>query len=108
MIRRPPRSTLFPTRRSSDLNMDKNLSWTSSLGEAYVSQPEDVTNAVQTLREEARKSGHLDSNEQHKVTTQGNTTVIKPASPQVVYLAAHDTCLLYGASSDAYPCWYPD
>src|SRR5258708_6855261 len=36
-------------------NMDKNLSWTSSLGEAYVSQPEDVTNAVQTLREEARK-----------------------------------------------------
>src|ERR1700745_2690834 len=36
-------------------NMDKNLSWTSSLGEAYVNQPQDVTDAVQTLREEARK-----------------------------------------------------
>ena len=38
-------------------NMDKNLSWTSSLGEAYVTQPQDVTDAVQTLREEARKAG---------------------------------------------------
>src|SRR5438309_7720360 len=35
-------------------NMDKNLSWTSSLGEAYVSQPQDVTEAVQTLRQQAR------------------------------------------------------
>jgi hypothetical protein len=34
-------------------NMDKNLSWTSSLGEAYVSQPQDVTDAVQTMRQEA-------------------------------------------------------
>src|SRR6267143_7255789 len=39
-------------------NMDKNLSWTSSLGEAYVNQPQDVTDAVQTLREEAHKTGH--------------------------------------------------
>jgi len=31
-------------------NMDKNLSWTSSLGEAYINQPQDVTDAVQTLR----------------------------------------------------------
>src|SRR6266700_7158845 len=28
-------------------NMDKNLSWTSSLGEAYISQPQDVSGAVQ-------------------------------------------------------------
>src|ERR1700716_3948905 len=50
-------------------NMDKNLSWTSSLGEAYISQPQDVTDAVQTLRQEASKAGHLNSNEQEKVTT---------------------------------------
>src|SRR3989442_7312012 len=31
-------------------NMDENLSWTSSLGDAYISQPQDVTDAVQTLR----------------------------------------------------------
>src|SRR3982074_1211689 len=51
-------------------NMDKNLSWTSSLGEAYVTQPQDVTDAVQALREEARKAGNLNSNEQEKETTQ--------------------------------------
>src|SRR6202043_3304797 len=47
-------------------NMDKNLSWTSAVGEAYVGQAQDVTDAVQTLREDARKDGHLDSNEQEK------------------------------------------
>src|SRR6266566_2032999 len=45
-------------------NMDKNLSWTSSLGEAYVSQPQDVTEAVQTLRQQARSAGHLSNTEQ--------------------------------------------
>ncbi len=88
-------------------NMDKNLSWTSSLGEAYVSQPQDVTNAVQTLREDARKTGHLDSNEQEKVTTQGNTIVIEPANPEVVYVPAYDPWLVYGAPIVAYPGWYP-
>jgi len=66
--------------------MDKNLTWTSSLGEAYATQPQDVTDAVQTMRQEARKAGHLDSNEQEKVTTQGNTIVIEPANPEVVYV----------------------
>ena len=88
-------------------NMDKNLSWTSSLGEAYISQAQDVTKAVQTLREDARKSGHLNSNEQEKVSTQGNTIVIEPADPQVVYVPAYDPWLVYGAPIIAYPGWYP-
>jgi len=89
-------------------NMDKNLSWTSSLGEAYVSQPQDVTDAVQTLREDARKDGHLNSNEQEKVTTQGNTIVIEPATPEVVYVPAYDPWLVYGAPIVAYPGWYAE
>ena len=88
-------------------NMDKNLSWTSSLGEAYVNQPQDVTDAVQTLRQEARKAGHLDNSEQEKVTTQGNTIIIQPANPQVVYVPAYDPWLVYGAPIVAYPGWYP-
>jgi hypothetical protein len=88
-------------------NMDKNLSWTSSLGEAYISQPQDVTDAVQTLRQEAHKTGHLESNEQEKVTTQGNTIIIEPANPQVVYVPAYDPWLVYGAPIVAYPGWYP-
>jgi hypothetical protein len=88
-------------------NMDKNLSWTSSLGEAYVTQPQDVTDAVQTLREEARKGGQLNTNEQEKVTTQGNTIIIEPANPEVVYAPAYDPWLVYGAPIVAYPGWYP-
>jgi Protein of unknown function (DUF3300) len=88
-------------------NMDKNLSWTSSLGEAYTSEPDDVTNAVQTLRRQAENTGHLNSSEQEKVTTQGSTIVIEPANPQVVYVPAYDPWLVYGAPIVAYPGWYP-
>jgi hypothetical protein len=88
-------------------NMDKNLSWTSSLGEAYISQPQDVTDAVQTLRQQARSAGHLNNSEQEKVTTQGNTIIIEPADPEVVYVPAYDPWLVYGAPIIAYPGWYP-
>jgi hypothetical protein len=88
-------------------NMDKNLSWTSSLGDAYANQPQDVTDAVQAMREQARKAGHLDSNEQEQVTTQGNTIIIEPAYPEVVYVPAYDPWLVYGAPIVAYPGWYP-
>src|SRR5947199_8798211 len=62
--------------------MDKNLSWTSSLGEAYVSQPQVVTAAGQTLRQQASSAGHPSTTEQDNVTTQGNTLIIGPANPQ--------------------------
>jgi uncharacterized protein DUF3300 len=88
-------------------NMDKNLSWTSSLGEAYASEPEDVTNAVQEMRQQAQKAGHLNSNEQERVTTQGNTVIIEPVNPDVVYVPAYDPWLVYGAPIIAYPGWYP-
>ncbi len=88
-------------------NMDKNLSWTSSLGEAYVTQPQDVTDAVQVMRQQARKAGHLSTNEQERVTTQGNTIIIEPVNPEVVYVPAYDPWLVYGAPIIAYPGWYP-
>jgi hypothetical protein len=88
-------------------NMDKNLSWSSALGEAYTNQPQDVTDAVQTLRQQARNAGHLSTNEQEKVTTQGNTIIIEPANPEVVYIPAYDPWLVYGEPIIAYPGWYP-
>ena len=88
-------------------NMDKNLSWTSSLGDAYANQQQDVTDAVQTMRQQAHNAGHLNSNEQEKVTTQGNTIIIEPANPEVVYVPAYDPWLVYGEPLVAYPGWYP-
>src|SRR2546427_2235894 len=88
-------------------NMDKNLSWTSSLGEAYANQEQDVTDAVQQMRQEARQAGKLNSNEQENVSTQANTIVIQPANPDVVYVPAYDPWLVYGAPIVAYAGWYP-
>jgi hypothetical protein len=88
-------------------NLDKNLSWTSSLGDAYANQQQEVTDAVQVMRQQARKAGHLNSNEQEKVTTQGNTIVVEPANPEVVYVPAYDPWLVYGDPIVAYPGWYP-
>jgi len=88
-------------------NMDKNLSWTSSLGDAYANQQQDLMDAVQTMRQQAQKAGHLNTNEQEKVTAQGNTIVIEPADPDVVYVPAYDPWLVYGYPIDAYPGWYP-
>src|SRR2546429_562781 len=63
--------------------------------------------AVQAKRQQARNAGHLDSNEQEKVTTQANTIVIEPANPEVVYVPAYDPWLVYGDSIVPYPGWYP-
>jgi hypothetical protein len=87
-------------------NMDKNLSWTSSLGDAYANQPEDVMDAVQVMRARAQKAGNLKSNEQEKVETQGNTIIIEPAEPQVVYVPTYDPWIVYGAPVVAWPGWY--
>src|SRR5437868_1099124 len=57
------------TKFSSVLaNMDKNLSWTSSLGDAYVNQQQDVMDAVQAMRQKAKAAGNLNSTSQEKVT----------------------------------------
>src|SRR5712672_3517639 len=87
-------------------NMDKNLSWSSALGEAYANDPQDVTDAVQQMRQDAQKAGHLNSSEQERVTTQGNTIIIEPADPQVVYVPAYDPWLVYGGPIAVYPGWY--
>jgi len=88
-------------------NMDKNLSWTSSLGEAYANQPQNVTDEVQTMRQQARKAGNLNSNEQEDVSDQDGTIAIEPANPDVVYVPAYDPWLVYGPPIIAYPGWYP-
>ena len=60
-------------------NMDKNLAWTSSLGDAYYNQQEDVMAAVQAMRGRAQAGGKLGSTPQQTVTTQNASIVIEPA-----------------------------
>jgi hypothetical protein len=87
-------------------NMDKNLSWTSSLGDAYVNQEQEVMNAVQVMRDRAQKSGNLKSTSQETVSQQGQAIVIEPADPQVVYVPEYDPWLVYGEPIGIWPGWY--
>jgi hypothetical protein len=88
-------------------NMDKNLSWTSSLGDAYVNQSQDVMDAVQVMRGRAQGSGNLKSTPQENVATQGQTITIEPVNPGVVYVPQYDPWLVYGAPLVVWPGWYP-
>jgi len=87
-------------------NMDKNLSWTSSLGDAYVNQQKDVMNAIQVMRQRAEKAGNLKSTSQEKVSKEGKTIVIEPADPEVVYVPEYDPWLIYGDPIGIWPGWY--
>jgi len=68
-------------------NMDKNLSWTSSLGDAYYNQQQGVMDAVQVMRQKAQQAGNLKSTPQQVVSNDGDDIDIAPADPAVVYLS---------------------
>lgn len=87
-------------------NMDKNLAWTSSLGDAYVNQQQDVMNAVQVMRQRAEQAGNLKSTSQEKVSNQGQNIVIEPVNSQVVYVPEYDPWLAYGAPIGVWPGWF--
>jgi len=84
-------------------NMDKNLSWTSSLGDAYYNQPQDVMAAVQVMRQRAAAAGNLQSTPQQVVTTQDSDISIAPANPDVVYVPAYDPWAIYGVPVIPWP-----
>ncbi len=88
-------------------NMDKNLSWTSSLGDAYYNQQSDVMDAVQVMRHKAEQAGNLKTTPQEVVKTEGPDIDIEPADPDEVYIPAYDPWLIYGYPVVAWPGWYP-
>ncbi|MGA7851350.1 MAG: DUF3300 domain-containing protein [Terriglobales bacterium] len=88
-------------------NMDKNLSWTSTLGDAYYNQQADVMDAIQVMRHKAQAAGAL-NHEQHEVIKEDGPDIdIEPADPDVVYVPAYDPWLIYGYPIVAWPGWYP-
>lgn len=88
-------------------NMDKNLTWTSSLGDAYYNQQQDVMDAVQEMRQRAEAAGNLKTTPQQTVSRQDSTVVIQPADPTVVYVPAYNPWLVYGGPIGPWPGWYP-
>ena len=88
-------------------NMSQNLAWTSELGDTYVNQQPALTQAIQTMRQKAKQAGNLKTTPQQTVSTSGQTIVIEPASPDVVYVPQYDPWLVYGGPMAVFPGWYP-
>lgn len=78
-------------------NLSKNLTWTSSLGEAYHDQQAEVMKAIQTLRAKAKTAGNLKTTAQITVVQQApDTIVIQPTNPQIVYVPTYNPTIVYG------------
>src|SRR5260221_360155 len=65
-------------------NMSRNLAWTSELGDAYVNQQQELSQAIQTMRERAKQAGNLSTTTHEKVQTKGKTIVIQPAETDII------------------------
>jgi hypothetical protein len=94
----------FPTVLA---NMDKNLNWTSELGDANSNQAAAVMDAVQYMRHKAKDAGNLKTTPQQVVTDQGPDVQIQPADPEVVYVPSYDPGLIYGYPVGLWPGFYP-
>jgi hypothetical protein len=88
-------------------NLNQNLAWTSELGDAYVNQQQDLTQAIQLMRQRAENAGALKSTPQENVTTEGDTIVIQPALTNEVYVPQYDPWVVYGSPLAIFPGWSP-
>ncbi len=84
-------------------NMNKNLSWTSALGDAYYNDPQGVMKEIQHLRKLAQQKGSLKTTPQQTVTQNGDTIIIQPSNPQVIYVPQYNPTVVYGAPVATYP-----
>jgi hypothetical protein len=71
-------------------NLDRDLFWTWALGDAYESEPQNVLNAVEVMRQRAQQGGKLVSTPQETVTAEGQIITIEPAGADTVYLPEYD------------------
>ncbi|MGH9141130.1 MAG: DUF3300 domain-containing protein [Vicinamibacterales bacterium] len=81
--------------------MAADMAWTSSLGNAFLDQPQDVTDAAQRLRQQARDYGYLRSNTQVTVSP-GPYVEILPATPGYVVVPYYDPLIVFARPRPGY------
>ena len=86
--------------------LNQDITWTTNLGNAFLSQQGDVMDAVQRMRLKAQQAGKLSSTSQQTVTTTNDSgqpvIAIEPANPQMMYLPYYDPAFIWGP-----PLYYP-
>jgi hypothetical protein len=87
-------------------DLDRNMDWTTQLGNAYFNQPQDVLGAVQIMRQRAYAAGNLRTGPQLAVTYAPGDILIEPVSPSVVYVPYYNPWVIYGAPIPVYRGYY--
>ncbi len=93
--------------------LTENVRWTTDVGNAFLAQQQDVMDAIQRLRIQARDAGKLKTTREQEVTTRvvEERTVVEivPSSPDVVYVPVYSPEVIWGpAYYYPYPAlWYP-
>jgi uncharacterized membrane protein YgcG len=86
--------------------LNEDISWTTSLGNAFLNQQADVMGAIQRMRASAEQSGKLVTTPQQQVinATQDGQPVVEilPANPEVIYVPTYDPYWVWGP-----PVYYP-
>jgi hypothetical protein len=83
--------------------MDRDLQWTTDLGNAYYNQPQDVLQTIQVLRQRAENAGTLQNTPQEAVSDNQGYIQLAPVNPQVVYVPAYNPWDVYGQPIQPYP-----
>ncbi len=81
--------------------MSEKLDQTSKLGDAFLSQEDDVMACIQELRWKAENQGNLRTTDKQKVIYDEDIIRIEPANQRIVYVPIYDPLYVYG------PWWYP-
>jgi hypothetical protein len=80
--------------------MNDKLDWTQKLGDAMLAQQADVMDAVQRLRQLAKKNNKLETTTQQVVSTQSeggqDYITIQPASQSQIYVPYYEPAAVYG------------
>jgi len=91
----PSVQALLPFPSVLDM-MASDMNWTTSLGDAFLAQQQDVMDAVQSERRKAHDFGYLQSNAQ-VVVSGGPYITIMPANPAFVVVPYYDPAIVFFA-----------
>ncbi len=87
--------------------LSDKLDQTRRLGDAFLSQEEEVMDTVQELRSMAYKQGNLKTTGEQKIIVEREVIKIEPAVSRTVYVPVYDPLYVYGPwRYPAYPPYY--
>jgi hypothetical protein len=88
--------------------MNEDIDWTWQLGEAVISQQDDVIAAVEAFRDRAYAAGNLASDGHQKVSHEDGVIQIVPVSEEIIHVPYYEPAEVIVRQSRPVYYYYPD